>query len=160
MILRTIFDNVFFPTYGVLAAVMAALVDYSFKSAAAARLTSGEELVVFFGQFYAAVGMLTFLIQSALGPRLLKRYGIGITLAAYYWFSPVIRVVDQFSGKTSPDDLEALVDRCNLLIAAGTVRASTRSRLLAHLKKIEDPAERARLAVFGTAASAEGAILR
>jgi len=65
----------------VLAAIMAALVDYAFKSAAAARLTSGEELVVFFGQFYAAVGVLTFLIQTALGPRLLKRYGIGITLA-------------------------------------------------------------------------------
>ncbi len=65
----------------VLAGVLAALVDYAFKSAAASRLASGEDLVVFFGQFYAAVGVLTFLIQSALGPRLLKRYGIGITLA-------------------------------------------------------------------------------
>lgn len=65
----------------VLAAVMAALLDYAFKSAASAYLTSSEELVVFFGQFYAAVGVFTFLIQSALGPRLLKRYGIGITLA-------------------------------------------------------------------------------
>ena len=62
-------------------AVMAALVDYAFKSEAAARLASGEELVVFFGQFYAAVGVLTFLIQSVLGPRILKKYGIGITLA-------------------------------------------------------------------------------
>ncbi len=34
--------------------------------------------------------------------------GIGITLAAFNWFEPVIRIVDQFSGKTSPDDLEAL----------------------------------------------------
>ena len=58
------------------------------------------------------------------------------------------------------DDLEALLDRCNLLIAAGTMRAETRARLLTHLEKIEDPAERARLAVFGTAVSAEGAILR
>ncbi len=65
----------------VLAAVLAALVDYAFKSAASAMLTSGEDLVVFFGQFYAAVGVLTFLIQSALGPRLLRRYGIGATLA-------------------------------------------------------------------------------
>ena len=65
----------------VLVAVMAALLDYAFKSAAAARLSSGEDLVVFFGQFYAAVGVVTFLIQSALGPHLLKRYGIGITLA-------------------------------------------------------------------------------
>jgi len=65
----------------VLAAVIAALVDYAFKSAAAARFTSSEELVVFFGHFYAAVGVLTFLIQSALGPRILKNYGIGVTLA-------------------------------------------------------------------------------
>ncbi len=65
----------------VLAAIMAALVDYTFKSAAASRLASSEDLVVFFGQFYAAVGVLTFVIQSVLGPRLLKRYGIGITLA-------------------------------------------------------------------------------
>lgn len=65
----------------VLAAIMAALVDYAFKSATAARLSSSEELAVFFGQFYAAVGVLTFLIQSVLGPRMLKRYGIGITLA-------------------------------------------------------------------------------
>lgn len=47
----------------VLAAVMAALVDYTFKSAASTMLTSSEDLVVFFGQFYAAVGVLTFLIQ-------------------------------------------------------------------------------------------------
>ena len=65
----------------VLAAVMAALVDYAFKSAATHMLSRSEDLVMFFGQFYAAVGVLTFLIQSALGPRLLKRYGIGATLA-------------------------------------------------------------------------------
>ena len=65
----------------VLAAIMAALLDYAFKSSAAERLTSGEDLVVFFARFYATVGVLTFLVQSALGPRLLKRYGIGITLA-------------------------------------------------------------------------------
>ncbi len=34
--------------------------------------------------------------------------GIGITLAAYYWFRPEIRVVDQFSSKTRANDLEAL----------------------------------------------------
>ena len=65
----------------VLAAVMASLVDYAFKAEAAQRIASGEELIAFFGQFYAAVGVLTFLVQSALGPRLLKRYGIGVALA-------------------------------------------------------------------------------
>jgi len=65
----------------VLGAIMAALVDYAFKSAASAHMSSGEELAVFFGQFYAAVGVFTFLVQSLAGPRILKRYGIGITLA-------------------------------------------------------------------------------
>ncbi|MDB4459099.1 DUF1800 family protein [bacterium] len=58
------------------------------------------------------------------------------------------------------DDLGALLDRCNLMVTAGTMRASTRSRLAAFLKKIEDPAERARMAVYGAAISPEGAILR
>lgn len=63
-----------------LAAVMAALLDYAFKSQASARYTSGEELVAFFGQFYAAVGLATFLLQSLLGPHILKRFGIGVAL--------------------------------------------------------------------------------
>jgi len=62
--------------------------------------------------------------------------------------------------KLADNNLEGLLDRCNLLITAGTMRAETRAQLLAHLKNVEDPAERARLAVFGTAVSAEGAILR
>lgn len=65
----------------VMIGVVAALIDYSFKSAAAEHFESGEELVVFFGQFYAAVGVATFLVQSLLGPRILKRHGLGITLA-------------------------------------------------------------------------------
>jgi hypothetical protein len=65
----------------VLVAVLAALVDYAFKSAASARLDSSEQLIAFFGQFYATVGVLTFVVQSALGPRMLRRFGIGVTLA-------------------------------------------------------------------------------
>lgn len=41
--------------------------------------------------------------------------GIGITLAAYYWFNPVCSVVDRFSGKTSPNDLEALHELVTLI---------------------------------------------
>jgi hypothetical protein len=36
--------------------------------------------------------------------------GIGITLAAYYWFQPRFRVVDPFSGKRAAEDLKALDD--------------------------------------------------
>lgn len=65
----------------VLAAVLAALLDYAFKSQASIRYASGEELVAFFGKFYAAAGLVTFIVQSVLGPRVLKRFGIGATLA-------------------------------------------------------------------------------
>ncbi len=65
----------------VLVAVLAALLDYAMKAQASLRYTSSEELVEFFGQFYALIGLVTFLVQSLLGPQLLKRFGIGPVLA-------------------------------------------------------------------------------
>lgn len=65
----------------VLVAVLAALLDYAMKAEASLRYTSGEELVEFFGQFYALIGLVTFFVQSLLGPQLLKRFGIGPVLA-------------------------------------------------------------------------------
>ena len=65
----------------VMVGVVAALVDYTFKAAASAHFDSSESLVAFFGQFYAAVGVATFIVQSLLGPRVLRQYGLGITLA-------------------------------------------------------------------------------
>lgn len=65
----------------VMVGVVAALVDYTFKAAASEHFKTSEELVVFFGQFYAAVGVATFMVQSLLGPRVLRRYGLGVTLA-------------------------------------------------------------------------------
>ncbi|MBT8446400.1 MAG: hypothetical protein KJO38_04575 [Gammaproteobacteria bacterium] len=65
----------------VLVAVLAALVDFAFKSEAARQFTDEDALVGFFGRFYAAIGVATFLVQSALGPRILQRFGIGVTLA-------------------------------------------------------------------------------
>ena len=65
----------------VLIAMVAALVDYAFKAQAAERFVSSESLITFFAGFYAAVGLLTFLVQSLLGPRMLHRFGIGTTIA-------------------------------------------------------------------------------
>ncbi len=65
----------------VLVAVMAALVDYAFKSEASAHFKDSESLVAFFGSFYAAIGVLGFILQSLLGRRILQRYGIGMTIA-------------------------------------------------------------------------------
>ena len=65
----------------VLIAVVASLVDYAFKAQASARFESSETLITFFASFYAAVGLLTFVVQSLLGPRMLHRFGIGTTIA-------------------------------------------------------------------------------
>jgi AAA family ATP:ADP antiporter len=65
----------------VLVAIMAALVDYAFKSEAAAHFKDSESLVAFFGSFYASIGLLGFILQSLLGRRILQRFGIGMTIA-------------------------------------------------------------------------------
>ena len=65
----------------VLIAMVAALVDYAFKAEASARFESSEDLITFFAGFYATVGVLTFAVQTALGPRMLQRFGIGTTIA-------------------------------------------------------------------------------
>jgi len=65
----------------VLIAAMAALVDYAFKAEAAARFQDSESLVAFFATFYAAVGLLGFVLQTVLGRRVLQHFGIGATIA-------------------------------------------------------------------------------
>ena len=65
----------------VLIAVMAALVDYAFKAEASARYQDSESLIAFFATFYAAVGLLGFVLQTLLGRRVLQHFGIGATIA-------------------------------------------------------------------------------
>jgi hypothetical protein len=65
-----------------LLAITAALLDFAFKSRAATHFVSREDLVAFFAGFYAVAGVVGFLLQSILGPRVLQRFGIGPALAA------------------------------------------------------------------------------
>lgn len=65
----------------VLIAVMAAMVDYAFKAEASARFQNSESLVAFFASFYAAAGVIGFVLQTAFGRRVLQRFGIGTTIA-------------------------------------------------------------------------------
>ena len=64
-----------------LAATISALLDYALKSEAAARFESSESLVTFFATFYAGAGVLSFLLQSTIGRNILKKIGVGKTLA-------------------------------------------------------------------------------
>lgn len=60
----------------VLVAVTAGFLDYALKSTAASSLQGGEALVTFFASFYAAIGVVTFLVQTGLGARALQRLGL------------------------------------------------------------------------------------
>lgn len=62
-------------------AVASTLLDFALKSAAQERFTEPHALVTFFASFYVVVSVLTFAVQSLASPRLLKRAGLGGTLA-------------------------------------------------------------------------------
>lgn len=65
-----------------LVATTAAVLDYILKAEASAAL-SEEELITFFSYFYMAVGLGTFLVQSAVGDKALRWLGLGGSMAAW-----------------------------------------------------------------------------
>jgi AAA family ATP:ADP antiporter len=64
-----------------LVAITSVLLDYALKAAAATEYNSAEELMRFFGIFYTATSVLTFVFQSTLAKRALARFGLGGTIA-------------------------------------------------------------------------------
>jgi ATP/ADP translocase/HEAT repeat protein len=54
--------------------------DYQFKAIARGTY-SGDDLARFFSLFYATVGVLSFVFQIFVTPRLLRRFGVGLGLA-------------------------------------------------------------------------------
>jgi ATP/ADP translocase len=59
-----------------ISAMVAQLVDYQFKIFAAQEITSEKELAGFFGNFYAAAGIATLIIQFLLTSVILSRLGL------------------------------------------------------------------------------------
>ena len=64
-----------------LVAVVAALLDYAVKAQASYAFTTKASLTSFFAAFYSIVGLLTFVIQSAFGPKMLQRFGLAGTMS-------------------------------------------------------------------------------
>ena len=56
-------------------------IDYAFKAAAAAAYPEKSELVSFFALFYLAVGIVTFVVQTAVGGRIIRYAGLGGAIA-------------------------------------------------------------------------------
>jgi len=82
----------------VLVAIAAALIDYAFKASATEQIADSEAMVAFFARFYAVIGLATFVVQSLLGPTMLRRCGIGLTLAVL----PLILVVGGITALAVP----------------------------------------------------------
>jgi hypothetical protein len=57
----------------------AAMADYVFKAQAAATFIEGDDLLRFFAIFYAAVGVVTFLVQTVCSRLALERLGLAVT---------------------------------------------------------------------------------
>jgi hypothetical protein len=64
------------------ASTSAALLDFVFKAQAAAALGKGETLVRFFGVFYMATSLLTFLMQTFVGRFALQHGGLAASASA------------------------------------------------------------------------------
>lgn len=63
-----------------LTALWAALLDYALKAEVSVAVRDPNDLMRFFGWFYTATGILTFLVQAVLGERVLRRHGIGLAV--------------------------------------------------------------------------------
>ena len=58
-----------------------ALIDYVFKAQAVATFTRGEDLLRFFAVFYTAIGLITFILQTAFSRLSLEKLGLANTVA-------------------------------------------------------------------------------
>ena len=66
-----------------LAAMLAALVDYLLKAEAVGYFGKGQQLVRFFGLFYAGTALTAVVIQASLGRVVLSRLGLGGSVASH-----------------------------------------------------------------------------
>jgi hypothetical protein len=81
-----------------LAAALGAFVDYLLKAEAVAYFGKGEQLVRFFGLFYAGAGLGAVALQSSLGHVALMRLGLGGSVASH----PVIVGAAALLGSVAP----------------------------------------------------------
>jgi len=63
-----------------LAAIVSVIIDYQFKMTAVAAFPIQDDLVNFFGQYYAVTGIATIVIQLFVTSKLLSRFGILVAI--------------------------------------------------------------------------------
>jgi hypothetical protein len=57
----------------------AALLDYLFKASAVETFGPGDQLLRFFALYYAAINLITFILQTSLSRTILERFGLALT---------------------------------------------------------------------------------
>jgi hypothetical protein len=62
-----------------LGATGAALADYALRAQAATVLGGGDTLLRFFAVYYAAISLVTFVVQAAAAKPMLERFGLGVS---------------------------------------------------------------------------------
>ncbi len=102
-----------------LGATMSSLLDYLFSFQAAATFGKGAPLLEFFSLFWLSVGVLSLLLQLALGQRALAKLGLAVTIA----FLPGIIILGGALGLAVPGLLSA-----SMLRGAEAVQRNTLHR--------------------------------
>lgn len=89
------------------AACLATLVDFVFKAEVAGQFARREDLLRFFGLFYAGTGVAAFLVQALLGGAALRRLGLAGAVASH----PVTVGAATFAGLFLPPPWRGILPR-------------------------------------------------
>lgn len=91
----------------ILVTMSAALLDYVLKARAAAAYDSGESLMRFFAAFYAGLGCISFVVQTAASGKALEKLGLGRTAAVL----PIGVIVGSIAAVLMPGLISAAAAR-------------------------------------------------
>lgn len=120
-----------------IAAVASRIVDYQFKITAVSFFPEQDDLVNFFGQYYAVTGIATMIIQLFITNRLLSRFGIIVAIlilpvlfmagASVFLISPVLAAV--YISKFSDQVFRFTLHNASIQLLWLPVKNSIKSRL-------------------------------
>ena len=103
-----------------LAAMLAALVDYLLKAEAVAYFGPGQQLVRFFGLFYAGTALAAVLVQASFGRLALGRLGLGGSVASH----PALVGAAALFGFVVPPPWSGILPRgLDVVVRSSTFRA-------------------------------------
>jgi len=120
-----------------LAAIVSRIVDYQFKMIAVAAFPLQDDLVNFFGKYYALTGIATMVIQLFITSRLLSRFGVLIAILILplslmigsigFFLSPILAAV--FLSKFSDQVFKFTLHNASIQLLWIPVKNTVKTRL-------------------------------